>query len=135
MGAYIMPGVSRSTPSSHAFTHNFESCNVQVRRVSFQCAIFSFSSDFPYMKFLFLKLEEILCLVNWLQDTSLSCDFILSACRTGFRFGHGEVLDGMLKDGLWDVYSDVPMGICAETCAENHNVSREAQVFLPIPLL
>lgn len=79
-----------------------------------------------------LKLEQILCLVNWLQDTSLSCDFILNACRAGYRFGHGEVLDGMLKDGLWDVYSDVPMGICAETCAENHNVSREAQVLLPI---
>lgn len=82
-----------------------------------------------------IKTGTILFLVNWLQDTSLSCDFILNACRAGYRFGHGEVLDGMLKDGLWDVYSDVPMGICAETCAENHNVSREAQVFLSISLL
>jgi acetyl-CoA acetyltransferase len=44
------------------------------------------------------------------------------------RFGHGEVVDGMLKDGLWDVYNDYAMGLCAELCADNHSVSREAQV-------
>lgn len=55
-GAYIyMAGISRSTPSSHAFTHNFESCNIQVKRVPFQCAIFSFLSDFPYLEILDLK--------------------------------------------------------------------------------
>lgn len=44
------------------------------------------------------------------------------------RFGHGEVVDGMLKDGLWDVYNDYAMGMAAELCADNHTVSREAQV-------
>lgn len=61
------------------------------------------------------------------MESMSNAPYYLSKARTGYRFGHGEVLDGMLKDGLWDVYSDVPMGICAETCAENHNVSREAQ--------
>lgn len=46
------------------------------------------------------------------------------------RFGHGEVVDGMLKDGLWDVYNDYGMGMCAELCADNHSISREAQVCL-----
>lgn len=46
------------------------------------------------------------------------------------RFGHGEVVDGMLKDGLWDVYNDNAMGMYAELCADNHAVSREAQVCL-----
>ena len=46
------------------------------------------------------------------------------------RFGHGEVVDGMLKDGLWDVYNDYAMGMCAELCADNHSVSRDAQVSL-----
>jgi acetyl-CoA C-acetyltransferase len=49
-------------------------------------------------------------------------------CRQGYRLGHGEVLDGTMKDGLWDVYKDVAMGVCAELCADNHNVTREAQV-------
>jgi len=43
------------------------------------------------------------------------------------RFGHGEVVDGMLKDGLWDVYNDYAMGMSAELCAVNHTVSRAAQ--------
>lgn len=34
----------------------------------------------------------------------------------------------MLKDGLWDVYNDCAMGVCAELCAENHAVTREDQV-------
>jgi len=35
----------------------------------------------------------------------------------------------MLKDGLWDVYKDVGMGVCAELCADNHSLTREDQVF------
>lgn len=53
-----------------------------------------------------------------------------SECRGGMRFGHGEVVDGMLKDGLWDVYNDYAMGMCAELCADTHTISREAQVCL-----
>lgn len=34
----------------------------------------------------------------------------------------------MLKDGLWDVYNDFGMGVCAELCAEQHAVTREEQV-------
>jgi hypothetical protein len=38
------------------------------------------------------------------------------------------VIDGMLKDGLWDVYNDFHMGMCAELCADQHSISREEQV-------
>ena len=48
--------------------------------------------------------------------------------RKGSRFGHDTLVDGMLKDGLWDVYSDCAMGNCAELCADNHSVTREEQV-------
>jgi acetyl-CoA acetyltransferase len=37
-----------------------------------------------------------------------------------------------MKDGLWDVYNDVAIGVCAEICADNHNITREAQVYPPI---
>lgn len=41
----------------------------------------------------------------------------------------------MLKDGLWDVYNDFGMGVCAEICAEQHHITREEQVFLESFLL
>ncbi|KAL8474053.1 hypothetical protein ACS0TY_030777 [Phlomoides rotata] len=51
----------------------------------------------------------------------------LAEARKGSRLGHDTLVDGMLKDGLWDVYSDVGMGVCAELCAEHHSITREQQ--------
>ncbi|XP_057526952.1 acetyl-CoA acetyltransferase 2 [Amaranthus tricolor] len=51
----------------------------------------------------------------------------IAEARKGSRFGHDTLVDGMLKDGLWDVYNDCAMGVCAELCAENHAVTREDQ--------
>ncbi|KAK2986454.1 hypothetical protein RJ640_011892 [Escallonia rubra] len=51
----------------------------------------------------------------------------LAEARKGSRLGHDSLVDGMLKDGLWDVYNDYGMGVCAELCAEQHGISREAQ--------
>ncbi|KAL9059734.1 MAG: hypothetical protein Q9162_001035 [Coniocarpon cinnabarinum] len=42
-------------------------------------------------------------------------------------FGELKIRDGMISDGLWDPYNDVHMGKCAETCANNQKISREAQ--------
>lgn len=50
-------------------------------------------------------------------------------CRKGSRFGHDTLIDGMLKDGLWDVYNNFPMGMCAELCANQYSFSREEQVY------
>ncbi len=47
--------------------------------------------------------------------------------RTGARMGNAEMLDGMVSDGLWDVYNQVHMGLCAEDCAARHGVSRANQ--------
>ncbi len=47
--------------------------------------------------------------------------------RNGVKFGNITALDGITKDGLLDVYSNVPMGNCAELCAKEHNFSREDQ--------
>lgn len=49
--------------------------------------------------------------------------------RKGSRFGHDTVVDGMLKDGLWDVYNDYAMGMCGELCSEQHTITREEQVY------
>ncbi|XP_023554499.1 acetyl-CoA acetyltransferase, cytosolic 1 [Cucurbita pepo subsp. pepo] len=51
----------------------------------------------------------------------------LAEARKGSRLGHDSLVDGMLKDGLWDVYSNSGMGNCAELCADKYQITREAQ--------
>lgn len=51
----------------------------------------------------------------------------LAEARKGSRYGHDTVVDGMVKDGLWDVYNDFGMGVCGEICADQHAITREEQ--------
>ncbi|KAK9227808.1 hypothetical protein WN943_012865 [Citrus x changshan-huyou] len=51
----------------------------------------------------------------------------LAEARKGSRLGHDTIVDGMLKDGLWDVYNDFGMGVCAEICADKHTITRDEQ--------
>lgn len=53
--------------------------------------------------------------------------YYLDKARTGYRLGNGEIIDGLVKDGLWDVYNDYHMGSAAELCASECNISREEQ--------
>ena len=53
--------------------------------------------------------------------------FYLENNRWGAKYGNGVVVDGLAKDGLTDVYGNVPMGNCADLCAKEHNFSREDQ--------
>lgn len=53
--------------------------------------------------------------------------YVAAGARDGLRLGHGQLLDTMILDGLWDPYNDKHMGNCAETCAEEYDFSREAQ--------
>ncbi len=61
-----------------------------------------------------------------MENMSLS-PHLLHGSRTGFKFGATEMKDSMQWDGLWDVYSDRPMGNCAEECATKYTFSREEQ--------
>ncbi|WP_242392880.1 acetyl-CoA C-acetyltransferase [Anaeromyxobacter oryzisoli] len=49
------------------------------------------------------------------------------AARGGARMGNVELVDGMIHDGLWDVYGQQHMGMCAEHCATTRGISRAAQ--------
>lgn len=53
--------------------------------------------------------------------------YYLGKARYGYRYGHGEIVDGLLKDGLTDVYNQVPMGLCADRTAAKYQISREEQ--------
>lgn len=53
--------------------------------------------------------------------------YLLERARTGYRMGNGEIVDAMIRDGLWDVYNNVHMGICGDRCAEKMGFNREQQ--------
>lgn len=61
------------------------------------------------------------------MESMSNVPYYLPGYRNGGRLGHGQVLDGIIKDGLWDVYNDYHMGSAAELCAREHNISREDQ--------
>jgi acetyl-CoA C-acetyltransferase len=53
--------------------------------------------------------------------------YYLDKARNGYRLGNGQMIDGLIKDGLWDVYKDYHMGNAAELCATECKISREDQ--------
>ena len=53
--------------------------------------------------------------------------YYVPKAREGYRYGHGEMLDGLLKDGLWDAYDGHHMGMCAENCADKHGFSERSR--------
>ena len=53
--------------------------------------------------------------------------YYLDKARSGYKLGNGVLVDGLVKDGLWDVYNDKHMGSCAELCATEYKISREDQ--------
>jgi len=61
------------------------------------------------------------------MESMSNAPYYLPDARKGYRLGHGSLVDGMMKDGLWDVYNDYGMGVCGELCADSHNISREEQ--------
>ena len=50
--------------------------------------------------------------------------YLLEKARQGYRLGHGEVTDSLIKDGLWDVYNNFHMGDGGELCAKKYGLSR-----------
>jgi acetyl-CoA C-acetyltransferase len=53
--------------------------------------------------------------------------YYLEKGRFGYRMGHGQLVDSMIHDGLWDIVNDFHMGISNELCSEKYNVTREDQ--------
>jgi acetyl-CoA C-acetyltransferase len=61
------------------------------------------------------------------MESMSNAPYLLERARTGYRMGHGQLVDSMIKDGLWDPYGDVHMGNCAEMCAGKYAFTREEQ--------
>jgi acetyl-CoA C-acetyltransferase len=53
--------------------------------------------------------------------------YLLESGRFGARMGDTQLVDSMIRDGLWDAFNDIHMGITAENLAEQYSISREEQ--------
>jgi len=61
------------------------------------------------------------------MESMSGAPYLLPKARNGYRMGHGQVIDSMVHDGLWDPYNDYHMGNAGELCARELGFSREAQ--------
>ncbi|TBU75716.1 acetyl-CoA C-acetyltransferase [Pseudomonas daroniae] len=84
------------------------------------------------LKALHLGAQAIRCgdaeviIAGGMENMSLA-PYVLPKARTGLRMGHGQLIDSMISDGLWDAFNDYHMGITAENLVDKYAISREAQ--------
>ena len=83
------------------------------------------------MKAISLGVQSILCgdndvvIAGGMENMSLVPHYMNA--RVATKLGDIALIDGMVKDGLTDVYNHVHMGVCADKCATENNISREEQ--------
>src|SRR5262245_13789086 len=61
------------------------------------------------------------------MESMSNCPYLVPKAREGLRLGHGQLLDAMIWDGLWDAYDDQHMGCTGEIVAERYHVTRREQ--------
>ncbi|KAI8886031.1 thiolase [Backusella circina FSU 941] len=61
------------------------------------------------------------------MESMANTSYYLPKQRFGSMYGSTEVVDGVVKDGLYDVYNDYLLGVAAEECATEYNITREQQ--------
>lgn len=74
-----------------------------------------------------IQLDEAEIIVAGGMESMSNVPYYLPKHRFGSKLGHSKVQDGIIKDGLWDVYKDFHMGSAAELCAKECSISREQQ--------
>jgi acetyl-CoA C-acetyltransferase len=70
--------------------------------------------------------ENDVVVAGGMENMSMVPHYLMGS-RNGYRLGDTKLTDGLVFDGLTDVYNRVHMGNCAETCAKEKNISREEQ--------
>ncbi|HWP81153.1 MAG TPA: thiolase family protein [Bacteroidota bacterium] len=61
------------------------------------------------------------------MESMSNAPYLIEKARSGLKMGNAQLVDSMIKDGLWDVYNDFHMGNAAELCSKECAVPREAQ--------
>lgn len=72
-----------------------------------------------------IALGEANVMVAGGMENMTRAPFLLENARQGYRLGHGELTDSLIKDGLWDVYNQFHMGNAGELCAAKYRLSRQ----------
>jgi acetyl-CoA C-acetyltransferase len=84
------------------------------------------------MKSVMLGAQSIMLGINDIvvtggMESMSNIPYYIPKARFGYKYGNGQLLDGLQHDGLWEAYNDFPMGSCADHTAREMNISREAQ--------
>lgn len=84
------------------------------------------------MKAVMLGVQSIMLGINDVvvgggMENMSSIPYYIPKARYGYKYGNAEMVDGLLKDGLWEVYNKFPMGNCADNTAKEMGISREQQ--------
>lgn len=74
-----------------------------------------------------IMLEDAEIVIAGGMESMSLAPFVLKKARSGYRMGHGQLLDLMIYDGLQDPYSGRHMGAIAEEAVRRHGLTREAQ--------
>ncbi len=61
------------------------------------------------------------------MESMSNTPYYLPKARFGYQYGNAELIDGLSKDGLWEIYYEIPMGSCADNTAREMNITREEQ--------
>ncbi|MEM1137297.1 MAG: acetyl-CoA C-acyltransferase [Bacteroidota bacterium] len=61
------------------------------------------------------------------MESMSNIPYYVPQARYGYRYGNGQMIDGLVKDGLTDVYNECAMGVCADNTATKFDISREEQ--------
>ena len=61
------------------------------------------------------------------MESMTNAPYLLDKARSGYRMGHGKVVDSMIQDGLWCAFNDYHMGITAENIVAEYGITREEQ--------
>ncbi len=74
-----------------------------------------------------IRCEDASVVVAGGTENMSRAPYLLEKARGGYRLGDGALIDSMVRDGLWDVYNGLHMGLCGDRCAEKYTFSREEQ--------
>ncbi len=61
------------------------------------------------------------------MESMSNAPFYVPKARWGYKYGNGQLIDGLFNDGLMDAYGKMAMGVCADKTATKHDISREEQ--------
>src|SRR5713226_3059472 len=61
------------------------------------------------------------------MESMTNAPYLLPQARKGYRLGNAQIIDSMVRDGLWDVYNNYHMGITGENVAEKYGITRQEQ--------